>query len=160
MEMMTSLSLVMMYVFQNGWDKFKDETTESTIYPWWRHQMETFSALLAICAGNLPVPGEFPAQRPVTQSFGVFFDLRLNKRLKNNREAILSIMTSLWCSIWWQYSVIEAEHHCGMATRGKVFLGKADTSSSTDLRSHDSIHVYFPGQRWLFHVFQRLMLQP
>ena len=49
--------------------------------PWWRHQMETFSALLAICAGNSPVPGEFPAQRPVTRSFDVFFDLRLNKRL-------------------------------------------------------------------------------
>ena len=48
---------------------------------WWRHQMETFSALLAICAGNSPVPGEFPAQRPVTRSFDVFFDLRLNKRL-------------------------------------------------------------------------------
>ena len=48
--------------------------------PWWRHQMETFSALLAICAGNSPVPGEFLAQRPVTQSFGVFFDLRLNER--------------------------------------------------------------------------------
>ena len=47
----------------------------------WRHQMETFSALLAICAGNSPVPGEFPAQRPVTQSFDVFLDLRLNKRL-------------------------------------------------------------------------------
>ena len=39
------------------------------------------SALLAICAGNSPVPGEFPAQRPVTRSFDVFFDLRLNKRL-------------------------------------------------------------------------------
>ena len=26
-------------------------------------------------------PGEFPTQRPVTRSFGVFFDLRLNKRL-------------------------------------------------------------------------------
>ena len=48
---------------------------------WWRHRMETFSALLAICAGNSPVPGEFLAQRPVTQSFDVFFDLRLNKRL-------------------------------------------------------------------------------
>ena len=48
---------------------------------WWRHQMETFSALLAICAGNSPVPGEFPTQRPVTRSFDVFFDLRLNKRL-------------------------------------------------------------------------------
>ena len=48
---------------------------------WWRHQMETFSALLAICVGNSPVPGEFPAQRPVTRSFDVFFDLGLNKRL-------------------------------------------------------------------------------
>ena len=43
--------------------------------------MEIFSALLDICAGNSPVPGEFPAQRPVTRSFDIFFDLRLNKRL-------------------------------------------------------------------------------
>ena len=43
--------------------------------------METFSALLAICAGNSPVPGEFPTQRPVTRSFDVYFDLRPNKRL-------------------------------------------------------------------------------
>ena len=48
---------------------------------WWRHQMEIFSALLAICVGNSPVTGEFPTQRPVTRSFDVFFDLRLNKRL-------------------------------------------------------------------------------
>ena len=48
---------------------------------WRRHQIETFSALLAICAGNSPVPGEFPTQRPVTRSFDVSFDLRLNKRL-------------------------------------------------------------------------------
>ena len=47
----------------------------------WRHQMETFSALLVICAGNSPVPGEFPTQRPVTRSFDVYFDLRPNKRL-------------------------------------------------------------------------------
>ena len=53
----------------------------SNYLSWWRHQMETSSALLAICAGNSPVPGEFPAQRPVTRSFDVFFDLRLNKRL-------------------------------------------------------------------------------
>ena len=48
---------------------------------WWRHQMETFSALLDICAGNSPVAGEFPAQSPVTRSFDSLFDLRLNKRL-------------------------------------------------------------------------------
>ena len=41
--------------------------------------METFSALLAICVGNSPVPGEFPAQRPVTRGFDVVIDLRLNK---------------------------------------------------------------------------------
>ena len=55
--------------------------TMSSCTSWWRHQMETFSALLTICAGNSPVSGEFPAQRPVTRSFDVFFDLRLNKRL-------------------------------------------------------------------------------
>ena len=48
---------------------------------WWRQQMETFSALLAIYAGNSPVSGEIPAQRSVTRSFDVFFDLCLNKRL-------------------------------------------------------------------------------
>ena len=50
-------------------------------HTWWHHQMETFSALLVICAGNSPVPGEFPTQRSVTRSFDVFFDLRLNKGL-------------------------------------------------------------------------------
>ena len=49
-------------------------------YAWWRHQMEIFSTLLAIWAGNSPVTGEFPAQRPV-RSFDVSFDFRLNKRL-------------------------------------------------------------------------------
>ena len=43
----------------------------------WKH----FFELLAICAGEFTVTGEFPAQRPVMWSFDVFFDLRLNKRL-------------------------------------------------------------------------------
>ena len=46
--------------------------------------METFSVLLSLCAGNSPVHGEFPAQRPVTQSFDAFLDLRLNKRLSKH----------------------------------------------------------------------------
>ena len=36
---------------------------------------------LALCAGNSPVTGKFPSQRPVTRNFDVFFDLRLHKRL-------------------------------------------------------------------------------
>ena len=44
------------------------------------------SALLALCAGNSQVTGEFPTQRPVMRSFDVFFDLRLNKRLNKQRQ--------------------------------------------------------------------------
>ena len=47
---------------------------------WWRHQMETFSALLAVCAGNSPVTGEFPSQRPVTWSLMFSLICALNKR--------------------------------------------------------------------------------
>ena len=66
------------HYISNSW-RFRLITHFQTIgkvllHSWWRHQMETLSALL--------VPGEFPAQRPVTRSFYVFFDLRLNKRLK------------------------------------------------------------------------------
>ena len=48
---------------------------------WWCHQMETFSALLTLCAGNTPLTGEFPEQRPGMRSFDCFFDLHLNKQL-------------------------------------------------------------------------------
>ena len=80
---------------------------------WWRHQMETFSALLAICAGNSPVPGEFPTQRSVTRSFDVFFDLHPNKRLSKQSWGwwFETLSWSLWrhcngCDIfrmeWWK----------------------------------------------------------
>ena len=50
--------------------------------------METFSALLAICAGNSPVTGEFPAQKPVTRGFdGFFFICAWINAWVNNREA-------------------------------------------------------------------------
>ena len=49
--------------------------------------METFSALLAICAGNSPLTGEFPAQRPVTRNFDVsLICVRKNCKV-NNHEA-------------------------------------------------------------------------
>ena len=49
--------------------------------------METFSALLAISAGNSLVTGEFPSQRPVIRSFDVSLFCALNKRRSKNREA-------------------------------------------------------------------------
>ena len=80
-----------------GAQNIQEHLPEPRHLTWWRHQMETFSALLAICAGNSPVPGDFSAQRPVTRSFNVFFDLRLNKRLskqlKHRRRSKLFLVT-------------------------------------------------------------------
>ena len=60
--------------------------------------METFSALLVLCARNSPVIGEFPSQRPETRSFDAFFDLRLNKRLSKQSRSrwFETILRSLW----------------------------------------------------------------
>ena len=67
-------------------------------FAWWRHQMETFPPLLALCAGNSPVTGEFPSQRPVTRSFGVFFDLHRNKQLSklSRRPSFETSSRPLW----------------------------------------------------------------
>ena len=51
---------------------------------WWRHQMETFSALLAICAGNSPVPMNSPHKgqwRGALMFWCFDVDLSLNERL-------------------------------------------------------------------------------
>ena len=72
------------YLFQKQKQKPKNQqqkrigqVTMGTLYirlTWWRHEMEPFSALLALCAWNSAVTDEFPS---VTRSFDVFFDLRL-----------------------------------------------------------------------------------
>ena len=80
------------------------------VWSWWRHQMETFSASLAICAGNSPVIDELPTQRPVTRNLEVVFDLRLNTPLsKQSRSWWLETPSrSLWrhcnsyiVTAWW-----------------------------------------------------------
>ena len=60
--------------------------------------MKTFSALLAICEGNSPVSGKFPSQRPVTPTFDVFFDQRLNKRL--SKQSIRRWFETPWRLLW------------------------------------------------------------
>ena len=76
---------------------------------WWRHQMEAFSALLALCAGNSPASGEFPAQRPVTRSFDVFFDLCLNKRLRKQ-----------WRGWWFETLLCPLWSHCNVPRENRV----------------------------------------
>ena len=70
----------MFIIYVPEYSKQLDDTWLEVVFQClcWRHQMETLSALLALSEGNSPVTGEFPAQRPVTQSFDVFFYLRLD----------------------------------------------------------------------------------
>ena len=69
------------------------------------HHMMTSSngsiSPLTICAGNPPVPGEFPTQMPVTRGFGVFFDLHPNKRLSKH-----------WWSWWFETPSCPLWRHC------------------------------------------------
>ena len=79
--------------------------------------METFSALLAICTGNSPVPGEFPSQRPVTRSFDVFFDLCLNKRPSKQTRGWWFETPS--CPLWRHNNV---SHFCGCVWGGWTII--------------------------------------
>ena len=75
--------------------------------------METFSALLALCADNSPVYGEFPAQRPMTQSFDVFFDLRLIKQLsKHLRDWWFETLSRPL----WRHCNVDKTTHCAVVT--------------------------------------------
>ena len=60
----------------------------------WKH----FPRNWPLC-GEFTGPGEFPTQRPVARSFGVFFDLRLNKRLSKQPWGwwFETPLWSLWC---------------------------------------------------------------
>ena len=60
--------------------------------------MDTFSALLALCAGNSPVPPEFASQRPVTRNFKVVFDLYLIKRL--SKQSVGWWFEAPTCPLW------------------------------------------------------------
>ena len=97
--------------------------------------------------GEFTGPGEFPTQRPVTRSFDVFFDMRLNKRLSKHPWGwwFETLPCPLWrhCKNPWaycmQYSVVDIHI----------------TVASTECRmGHIPQHVYGVtaiGNRWLKH---------
>ena len=95
--------------------------------------MEGLSPSLALCEGNSSVTSEYPLQRPVTWCFDVFFDLRLNKRWVNSRDAgdlrrhrAHYDVTIKWGRIAHTY-VSQLGHHCsgnGLAiVRRKAIAG-------------------------------------
>ena len=90
---------------------------------WWRHQMETFSTLLATCAWEFTGHRWIPRTKPVTWNFVVFFDLRLNRRLCEQSRGYWFEAPSrpLWRhsnDLWWIHSqrplifFMSWDHHC------------------------------------------------
>ena len=108
--------------------------------PWWRHQMETFSALLALCAGNSPVPGEFPSQRPVTRSFDVFFDLRLNKRLSTQSWGWWFETQSR--SLWRHCNVLKSYIYGSQTWSSMCWLHKLHNLSYEDSTTYSTYHCF------------------
>ena len=98
----------------------------------WKH----FPRCWPFVQGNSPVPGEFPAQRPVTRSFDVFFDLRLNKRLskEHRRRWFETPSRSLW-------------GHCnGLFDRN---WGKhADSEVALKMLTKHTLRARFMGPTW------------
>ena len=88
--------------------------------PWWRHPMETYSALLHLCEGNPPVTGGFPLTKANDAELWCFFDLHLNKRpsKQSRRRWLETPSRSLWrhynekrlhllnLLVWYRYHVI------------------------------------------------------
>ena len=72
----------------NDWGDFRCRcAVDSSSYTWWHHQMETFSALLALCAGNSPVPVNSPHKGQWRGSLMFSLIYSWIKDWVNNREA-------------------------------------------------------------------------
>ena len=101
------------------------------LVPWWRHQMETFSALLALFAGNLPVNGEFPSQRPVARRFDVCLDLLLNKRLSKQS---------------WAGDLRRYHAHCDVIVITSNALDKLDNIQHRAIRLYLDVNQFAPNK--------------
>ena len=103
----------------------------------WKH----FSALLAICAGN-----SRPAQRPLTRSFDVFFDLRRNKWLSKQ-----------WWGWWFETLCRPLWRHCNDNIRmahSEYFVCWSLWWHSQLKTGKSNVSVY------VCHAFKSLSVQP
>ena len=76
----------------------------------WRHQIERFSALLALCAGNSPVTGDKGQWRGAL----MFFYLRPIKRL--SKQSWRWWFETPSCSLW---------RHCNVSHNSNLFPNKS-----------------------------------
>ena len=105
---------------------------------------------------NSPATGEFDSQRPVTQSFGVYFDLTLNKRLsKPSRRRWFE--TPSW-SLWLQCNddAEASEFSAGMA---KEFFSRENCLCYISVEEYRGmqIHIYFSTKNPSISVVKQMI---
>ena len=97
---------------------------------------------MALCAVISPVTGEFSARRPVTRSFDVFFDLRLNKRLSKQSWG--------W---WFETPSRSLWRHCNDYRKSYCkainLVANPGANHSHDFMRHPDL-IYQPNQRCIF----------
>ena len=117
--------------------------------------METFSTLLSLCEGNPPVTGGFPSQRPVTLSFDLFFDMRLNK--------IFSKQSRLW---WFETSSHHAHYDVTVMITNLLWMNVTLSNLPPEKAVNGCLPYWFAahassGGGWqvlsLAHAFQCLL---
>ena len=120
-------------------NKFQHFRAHDDIIKW-----KPLSALLAICAENSPVPGEFPTQRPVTQSFDFYFDLRLNNWL----------FKQLW-GWWFETLLCPLWHHGNVTENVMPAAAICHTYHATIISCH--CHTIDVGSSYLSHHHPKLI---
>ena len=116
--------------------------------------METFSFLLALCAGNSPITGEFPSQRPVTRSFDVFFDMCLDNRWSKQSRGWWFEMPS---HLLWRNCIESSRYiytipwHCRYYS---LLISRVKTRISTlhivNIMAADACHFAHDIFKWIF----------
>ena len=95
--------------------------------------------------GEFTGPGEFPTQRPVTRSFHVFFDLRLNKRLsKQSRGWWFETLSHPL----WRHRNESSDHFLQDSDSDKIYSTWIDTSTISGLHK---FHKYTSNHMFLIY---------
>ena len=90
---------------------------KNVIWSWWRHEIETFPALLALCAGNAPVIGESPLRGQWRGALMFSSIWALNKRLSKQSRGwwFKPPSRSLWHH--WQWLPIFFNNTCCLSRK-------------------------------------------
>ena len=126
--------------------------------PWWRHQMETFSALLALCAGN---SGNFPHKGQWRGALTVSLMCVWTNGWVNNRDAgdVRRHCAHYDCNEATRNVYMESNHNIGNATWDQKNTIQTKYHSTKEWFRHDVLPMTGCGQPCIatVHFFSQIL---